>query len=174
MTALARDAFGSYVDLEDPGEPQTGEPRVSVTEQEAELLAYMAHGRTVLEIGTGLGISTRALASTACTVDTIDPCPWVAEHVAIGLPSNVRHFRTLESLPTYPEPFDLVFIDGDHDPAAVMADLDAALHLCPKGVIVAHDSNANHVWHALFAMRNDFTFLDTHHGLGILYVGWTK
>ena len=56
---------GSYTHPADPGEPTTGTPRLSVTELEADILAALVAGRDVLEIGTGLGVSTRAMAATA-------------------------------------------------------------------------------------------------------------
>jgi hypothetical protein len=78
---LDRHKGGYYSHPEDPGEAYYGgsPKRLSVTDEEAEILAKLATGMTVLELGTGLGVSTKALASTAKSVITVDPDPWVRE-----------------------------------------------------------------------------------------------
>lgn len=137
---------GGYRHDDDPGEPSTGEPRISITDEEAELLASYATGRNVLEIGTGLGVSTRALASTGNQVTTVDVDPWVWVEVWPTLPANV------ECLKATPHGcrFGLVFIDGDHTPAAVARDVALAETLLEAGgLIVAHDSAFDHVRGAL-------------------------
>lgn len=98
-------------------------------------------GDHVLEIGTGLGVSTRALAMHAASVLTIDPDPWVGREIAPGLPANVYY------LPYLPESFfdddeewmqcwfcDVGFIDGDHSTDAVERDTRLALSLNPREI----------------------------------------
>lgn len=149
--------------LVDPGEPTTGEPRVAVDHVEADILAAFVVGRRVLEIGTGLGVSTRALAGSAAEVYTIDIDPWVHEHIWPGLPSNVRG---VESLP-FGE-FGAIFIDGDHSPAAVEHDIVTARMVAgPGAVILAHDTNAPNV-HKHLGPGN-WRFIPTIHGLGVLW-----
>jgi hypothetical protein len=123
---------GNYLDPDDPGEP--GYPdhwkRRSVTDEEAEILAKIATGKRVMEIGTGLGVSTRAIASTAAHVVTVDPDPWVKDPCL----ANVEFRR---SLPSADVQFDLAFIDGHHREDAVVADILS----CRKiPMLVIHDS----------------------------------
>lgn len=128
---------GSYIHPDDPGEPSTGHPRLSVTDLEAAILAVLVDGLTVLEIGTGLGVSTRAMASTARVVHTVDIDPWVWENIWPFLPENVVTHRTIDSVPLV----DAAFIDGDHNPAAVVRDL-ADARSCSPSLIIAHDYEA--------------------------------
>lgn len=122
----------------DPGEPPHGRPRVGVSTEEARLLAGLAAGWEVLEIGTGLGVSTRALARTAARVVTVDPDPWVHEVIVPGL-----HDPSVECRRDWPPAgldFDVIFVDGDHTARAVEADVVSALgRVRPNGLIVLHD-----------------------------------
>lgn len=153
---------GGYRHDDDPGEPTTGEPRVSITDEEAALLTAYAAGRTVLEIGTGLGVSTRALASSALKVTTVDVDQWVHATIWPTLPDNVECLTTL-----YAElRFDLVFIDGDHSPEAVRRDVALAESLLTVGgVIVAHDTAFDHVRGALGP--GDWKHHPTRYGLSV-------
>lgn len=66
--------------------------------------------------------------------------PGVKDRITIlpGLSQNI--------MPQLTEPFDLIFIDGDHEFDAVSADLAQAKRL--GGVVVAHDSDWASVWRA--------------------------
>src|SRR5438552_5695279 len=108
---LARSKHGGYRSLSDPGEPSTGFYRISVTDTEGAFLAFLAAGKRVLEIGTGLGVSTNYLAMTAREVVTLDIDPWVHTNVWPNLPENVTP-STIAGV----GPYDLVFIDGAHTP----------------------------------------------------------
>jgi predicted O-methyltransferase YrrM len=133
---------GNYFSPNDPGERCYGDktPRRSVAPAEAEILMDLAADRKVLEIGTGLGFSTRAMARTALAVVTIDDDPWVAENVE--LPDNVLRLTCF----AVKGRFDLVFVDGDHRYEQVVHDLRFALdNLARSGVIAVHDTNINDV-----------------------------
>ncbi len=121
----------------------------SLTEGETEELARLAAGRDVLEIGSAYGYSavTMALAG-AVHVTAVDPHAWLGSHDAMlanldkaGVADRVTMVRAaspgaLDGL----GPFGLVFIDGDHGAAAVMADVEAARKLlAPGGVLACHD-----------------------------------
>ncbi len=165
MTSLTD---GAVYFVSDPGEPSTGRPRISVNTEEAELLAFLATGRTVLEIGTGLGMSTRYLAGTAESVTTIDIDPWVQAQVWPHLPESVTTLasrRTLEHAT-----FDMVFIDGDHRPDAVAEDMAFAVSHCPVGVIVVHDYDETR------GALTDWKWfvVPTRNTVGITYVGWGR
>jgi predicted O-methyltransferase YrrM len=158
---------GSFVRADDPGEPTTSQKRVSVSVREAELLAHLAAGKHCFEIGTGLGVSTKAMASRALTVRTFDVDEWVQDHVWPDLPTNVITFTELPSRRT----FELCFIDGDHSTEAVQRDIAWALESVPKGVIVCHDVNYENVRDGLHG--GDWHIIPTEHGLGLLWRGWT-
>jgi len=154
---------GSFKMEGDPGEPSTGRPRVSVAVEETLLLKFLAKGRHVLEIGTGLGVSTRALAGVAKTVTTVDVDPWVIDTIWPTLPSNVVGL-TPDGLDDQVVPFDMAFIDGDHSPEAVRRDVDLAERLCPGGILVAHDANYGNVQQGL---GEGWLVIPTTHGLAI-------
>jgi hypothetical protein len=156
---------GSYRHPDDPGEPTTGDPRLSVTDLEADILAALVAGHDVLEIGTGLGVSTRAMAATACSVTTLDVDEWVHATIWPTLPDNVTGARsTAELLGTY----GAVFIDADHSTEAVARDLELALKVCECGVILAHDTGSKHVRDGLRA-ADGWHWIGTTHGIGVLW-----
>lgn len=160
---------GATICIADPGEPTTGTRRLSITKEEGALLARLATGMRVLEIGTGLGVSTQFLASTARFVVTIDPDPWVREHVWRDLPA-ICHPRA--SRDDISREFDLVFIDADHETDPTIADIDFAHDKCLRGMIVVHDAKMATVRRALESFGS-FGIVDTHFGMGVEFVGWT-
>jgi hypothetical protein len=162
---LTRTEYGSMICDDDPGEPTTSVARISVTDQEAELLSFLARGKIVIELGTGLGVSTRALARTATFVWTNDVDPWVQDNVWPDLGPRVIGFTDRDG-----QDFaDMVFIDGDHTTEATTADIEYALTLVKKGMIVVHDANMDSVREALVG---PWHIVDTYHGMAICYVGW--
>lgn len=155
---------GSYTGTGDPGEHSTGHPRVSITDDEGRMLAQMAAGLTVLEIGTGLGVSTGYLASKAKRVVTLDVDGWVHEHVWPTLPANVS--TSYDRGEIHGSTFDLVFIDGDHTPGQVLADIEFAKSVCASdGVIVAHDAIP------LARLFEGWNMIVTTHGLAVWRAG---
>lgn len=129
--------------------PEDSAQRASVTMAEGMILAEWARGLFVLEIGTGLGVSTACIASTAEFVLTVDPDPWVLNNV--NLPPNVS--RSLK-LPPDPRPFfHMAFIDGEHDFASVGRDIaEASRRVRPGGWLVFHDYGQLEVRRAIDAM----------------------
>jgi hypothetical protein len=127
---------GNYYCPEDPGEVGMKEKRLSVTAYETKILAAVFRGKTVLEFGTGLGVSTRAIASTAKHVYTFDPDPWVAKEVAPHLPPNVTFSAAHAG-----ERADGAFVDGHHSQEAATNDIKTALAHTDGGPILIHDSN---------------------------------
>lgn len=138
-----RTRAGSYYHKDDPGEigygPDYSLPRVSVTKQEAAILAELARDKTVLEIGTGLAVSTEALASTALRVVTVDIDPWVQD-------PGIRNVEFRRTLPVEDVPFDLVFIDGNHNKESVIADIESCRHI---PLLVIHDTYLDSVREAI-------------------------
>ena len=60
-----------------PSHKETGPIRWSVSEQQKLDLMKLATGHSVIEIGTGCGVATEAMAETAETVHTFDVDPTV-------------------------------------------------------------------------------------------------
>ena len=130
---------GSLRCADDPGEPGYNElsRRISVSPQECEILAALAFGRSVVEIGTGLGVSTRAMAATAKVVQTVDIDAWVHQKIWPNLPP---HVRCCTSASAVMGGADMVFIDGLHTAEALKADIALAQRvLSYYGLIVFHD-----------------------------------
>ena len=163
---LLRDESGSYTASDDPGEPTTKAPRLSVTDEEGAILAVLAMNRSVLEIGTGLGVSTTYLARHAVSVTTFDPDAWVQKEIYPKVEKNER-VRGTDRLPQHGW-WDMVFIDGDHAVEQVRRDLLYAFgRLGNGGLIVAHDANAKNVKAAVDEWANPI-YLTTTHGLAII------
>lgn len=160
---MIRSAKGGYQDPADPGEPQTGEPRISVSDREAALLARLVSGLAVLEIGTGLGVSTRAIASTSPRVITVDIDPWVHETIWPTLPGNVQK---LGGRPDPMRSIQAVFIDGDHDRHAALDDIRYATSFAE--LVIVHDTNYAAVRRATDSVGG-FTYIETEHGLGVWF-----
>lgn len=169
---LERHTLGNYTHPEDPGEPTTGKYRVSVTDEECLVLSWLARGLDVLEIGTGLGVSTRALLGAAEHVCTVDPDPWVAETVVPGL----QEWGHLWHEPEIPEEwkrrqFHMAFIDGDHTEEAVKRDIEQCIALVrPQGLLVLHDSNYDGVKRACAALGLKPVVMPTAGWLGLVFL----
>lgn len=164
---LAQAELG-YWHTNDPGEPTTGKPRLSVTDLEASILTALGAGRCVLEIGTGLGVSTRALATHALTVVTIDPDRWVHETIVPQLrETNSRiHAQNHRGLA---ERFDLAFIDGSHATNDVLEDIAfVSKHLRHHSLIVCHDARYENVRPAVTGPG--WHLIETEHRLAYRYV----
>lgn len=169
-SALIHHANGMYTRADDPGEPTTGKPRVSVTEDECRVLTWLAHGRRVLEIGTGLGVSTRAMSKSARYLLTVDPDPWVQREVWPTLCCEKDSTLAGYYEQTIPAYFDLAFIDGDHEEEAVMRDIRSVLPLLDEdGLIVLHDTNLEGVRRAAESFGT-LVRMDTKGHLGMLWV----
>jgi hypothetical protein len=104
----------------------------------------LARGKRVLELGRFHGRSTVALAQTAravVSVDVLDPTPAAGWLGRFGLADRVtlRRGTFAEVVPPL-GPFELIFVDGEHDATNVRADLELALSaLAPGGVLACHD-----------------------------------
>ena len=151
---------------EDPGEPGLGEPRWSIGEHEAYFLAEMFRGLAVLEIGTGLGISTNAIAKTARQVFTVDIDPWVADNIAPMLDKNVIFLNDIKNAPEV----DAAFVDGLHSYRQCAIDIEDCKRLVNKGgIIILHDAKMEGVLRAANESGIRFYEVVTHCGLAI---GW--
>lgn len=124
----------------------------AVTEAECERLAELASGRRVLEIGSFLGRSTIALASTAEQVVSVD---WHQGDEDAGWQDTLRVFQY--NLARYHATnvkvvvariedadleggFDLVFVDAAHDDDSVAIHWQIACSLVKDdGVVAFHD-----------------------------------
>lgn len=174
MIELTKLANGGSICEADPGEvgyPDTPR-RGSISERECAILAELARNKMVLEIGTGLGVSTRALASTAYRVDTIDIDPWVIENIH----PNVAPARAFTSRADLVAKYDLAFIDGNHYPTSVVEDVQFAMSVMQDGgLIVLHDSRLKMVkdgWRCLGSIP--MFEIATEFGLGLIVYGGNR
>jgi hypothetical protein len=122
--------------------------RVSISDADAAALRSVGPIKTALEIGTGYGVSTVALAEAAEVVVTIDTDPWVKKHVAPLLPAGVIFASDRSDVPTFNA--DLIHIDGDHETESVLDDISFCLDFCHPGTVWAfHDTKRNKVRKAI-------------------------
>ena len=173
---LERLEHGAYIHAADPGEPgyEGNPPRISITEREAQILMSIVAGLEVFEIGTGIGMATRAMSVTADSVATCDIDQWVFDNIVPDLPRNVyyEHRDVIDrdiAVSLITPGWDVVFIDGLHTKEAASRDIDLALRfLQPGGRIIFHDTKMESVQAAIkeAGLRLVIEF-DTHYGLGV-------
>ena len=147
---LVANADTAFTMKGDPGcNKVPGPARISITVKEAELLADMARGKDVIEIGTGTGFSAFAMSTTAHTVTTLDIDPFVHEHVFPKL--EARGIFCAHALPPLGwgcpscahrqrEGYGFAFIDGHHTADDVVRDYRRVLpFLAPGSMVAFHD-----------------------------------
>jgi predicted O-methyltransferase YrrM len=129
----------------------------SVDPAEAAELARLAGGRRVLEIGSAHGYSAIVMALAGAghvtAVDNHSGATWLGDTRAI-MESNLNAYGVagqvtivaadsrdaLAGLAEQGQRFGLVFIDGDHSRAGLLADIDGVLPLLGEGaVLTIHD-----------------------------------
>ncbi|MDY3561841.1 class I SAM-dependent methyltransferase [Gemmata sp. JC673] len=115
-----------------------------LTYAEGRALWDLARGKRVLELGRFRGRSTVALAQSArelVSVDALDPAPALDWLQRFGVADRVSLLQgQFADAVSGRGPFELVFVDGEHDAANVRADLAVALAaLEPGGVLACHD-----------------------------------
>lgn len=123
---------------------------------EGNALANLSRGKRVMEIGSYCGRSTICIARTADSVLAVD----FFDGRATPDPgdTSVEFFKNLETYGVadkvtvaHPDaaiegPFDLVFIDGNHDRQFVETDIVKSLAvLSPDGLLAFHDYSTEHV-----------------------------
>jgi predicted O-methyltransferase YrrM len=152
----------------DPGEPGGGQ-RWSVNSIEARILSELLRCLDVLEIGTGLGISTNKISDTAREVYTVDIDPWVEKNIALTLADNVHFFRDIDEVP---KGLDAAFVDGKHTYEQCIRDIkNARIIVKAGGLIVLHDAKVKEVHRAIVDSGLECTLIDTVAGLAI---GWNE
>lgn len=155
-----QNAFDSPAVTESPIPPRTDgfnfpfEVQGWLSLREGESLSELARGKRVLEIGSYCGRSTICLAQTAEHVDSIDPhdgraTPHPQDTFEMmrdnlsryGVKDRVSMFRgTSEQINEDYGPYDLVFIDGNHEEEWVQQDIGQSLRvLKPDGLLAFHD-----------------------------------
>jgi SAM-dependent methyltransferase len=166
---LEKSPVNGYFCPEDPGEPNWGSPRLSVNDIEARIISEFARNRNVLEIGTGLGVSTLKLAETANLVYTVDIDPWVTANVTPLFPKNVHFFKDINEYGIMPV-FDMAFLDGYHEYNQCLKDIEDAKRLVkPGGVIIFHDYRMPAVFRAASVSGLDVVIIETIAGLGLAW-----
>lgn len=131
------------------------QPVAEHTEREAELLAFVAAGRTrLVEVGVAEGGSAVVLRSAMAEdgeLFLVDPYArrpsiqlWVARRVVAGVRRGaVTWLRSysLEAAANWLGPIDFLHLDADHRYEAVRADWEAwTRHVVPGGLVAMHDA----------------------------------
>lgn len=164
-------AGNGMVSKDDPGEPGRGLPRWSINEQEGQILAELVKGYEVFEIGTGLGISTMWLYSTAKIVYTHDIDSWVQLNVFPILPDAIiklKEFPTITS--EHVRKFDCIFIDGFHKYESALTDIERSRPILKKGgLFIFHDFNIPGVKNAIMDSTLKFVEIKTFAGMAIAW-----
>jgi len=164
---LIKSPINGYSCRADPGEPGAGTPRLSINDTEGRIISELVRGLSVLEIGTGLGVSTRWLASTARRVLTLDCDSWVQDHIWPTLPASVICLRELRGARYC---LEAAFIDGSHQYQAVMTDITLAmLNVKPGGLLIFHDLYIADVERALVDRNLLFVHIQSTAGLALAW-----
>lgn len=166
MDLVKSDINGWYC-KDDPGEPNWNAPRLSINDMEARFISELFSGKLVLEIGTGLGVSTRAIAKNAMWVYTVDIDPWVKDIVAPTLPKNVTFFSDVTEV----QLVECAFIDGYHEYNQCRKDIQQCRKTVQKGgMMVFHDLAMGAIRSALVdeGLENTIQVL-THAGIGVCW-----
>lgn len=170
MIDLRPSRINGYYCPADPGEPgPLHDRRLSVNDQEARIMALFTAGKNALEIGTGLGVATRAIAASAARLVTVDIDAWAQENVFPDLrAAGVTCLDSLDGLAA--ASFDVAFIDGCHQYESVAADLDEVRRLVrPGGVLLFHDDKLIGVYQALQESRLEWVHIETVAGIGLAW-----
>jgi hypothetical protein len=153
----------------DPGEPGTGVPRLSISDEEGRVLIELTRGRSVVEFGTGLGVSTKYLAKKAQFVLTYDIDPWVATNIAPSLPAGVQFTDCLPFLNINGK-FDCAFIDSLHTYEQCTVDIILARQLVKQGgLIIFHDLYIAGVRRAIEESGLPFIHIQTVAGMAFIW-----
>jgi hypothetical protein len=178
MTRIVQPALTHSADLKnyfcqsDPGEINRDRSfstlaRRSVTDEDTEELRKLFAGASrVVEIGTGLGISTRTIASVVDEVVTVDIDPWVWSAVWPTLIAD-NIFAATDKHILRSSPFDAAFIDGNHERESVIEDGRFALRVgCT--LVVFHDSNGEEIQAGIRLVFGEYETINTYCGLGVV------
>lgn len=159
--------YNGFLCPEDPGEPGRNSQRWSVNETEGRILSELFRCLRVLEIGTGLGVSTNIIARKAEHVYTVDIDPWVKVTVVPTLADNVTFYESLEGVPTN---LDGAFIDGQHSYDHCTQDIKDCRRLVkPGGLIVLHDAKMEPVFYAVRDSGLKATSIITYAGMAMAW-----
>jgi len=125
-----------------------GENPLGITLLETFLLIAMARflkARRVFEIGTYHGATARALSlnqpeMAVVTLDRRQTADFAGSPNITALECDSRDFCPVQAFARLHSAFELVFVDGGHDPETFSRDSILAQELCSdSGVIVWHD-----------------------------------
>lgn len=137
-----------------PVAPGAGsEISTSLTDAEADRLRLLAADADVLEIGSAYGFSAIVMALAGATVVAVDPHLWLRSYEPMV--ANLNAYQVADrvdirrggcqnivpQLIAEGRTFDVIWIDGDHEQAAVERDVALALPLLRPGVgvLACHD-----------------------------------
>ena len=167
-------APNGWMRQDDPGEVgpdgNRQQKRWSINAVEAKLVSELCRDLRVLEIGTGLGVSTKEIAKLAKFVYTVDIDEWVEKVIAPTLPNNVIFFNNTHDIEYIK--VEAAFIDGLHTYEQCCKDIDFAKSVVkPDGLLIFHDLYISGVHSAICEKLPDFVEIKTYAGIGIAWNG---
>ena len=161
-------APNGYMSPQDPGEPGRNQPRWSVNDVEARIIGELCRGLNVLEIGTGLGISSKAIAQKANSLHTVDIDPWVIKNIHPEL-IKLGNVITWSEMPMHGEA-NALFLDGFHEYNQVKKDIAAVRPLLVKGAImIFHDLYIDGVYRGIIDSGLTPLHIQTTAGIGVCW-----
>ena len=167
-------APNGYMSPQDPGEPGRNQPRWSVNDVEARIIGELCRGLHVLEIGTGLGISTRAIAKRAAKTVTVDIDQFVQNKIVPGLisefPDKLICYNVWPIMDGMQTPFTAFFLDGYHEYNQVKKDIATARPiLADHAIMIFHDLYIDGVYRGIIDSGLTPLHIQTTAGIGVCW-----
>jgi hypothetical protein len=171
-------APNGYMSPQDPGEPGRNQPRWSVNDREARIIGELCRGLDVLEIGTGLGISTKAINEKAADLDTVDIDLFVQQNIFPELKklgvfchnSFEDCVKDMDPDPKISTRWTALFLDGFHEYNQVKKDIAAARPwLAPGAIMIFHDLYIDGVYRGIIDSGLAPLHIQTVAGIGVCW-----
>ena len=167
-------APNGYMSPQDPGEPGRNQPRWSVNDLEARIVGELCRKGIVLEIGTGLGVSSRAILKTCYKLMTVDSDPWVWNNVFPELKKEfgekVHCYPLKANNVKTPTRFDALFLDGFHEYEQVKKDIaNYRGELKHGAIMIFHDLYIDGVYRGIIDSGLTPLHIQTTAGIGVCW-----
>jgi len=119
---------------------------------------YLDKTKTVLELGTYVGVSTKLFAYYAKHITTVDIVKQSNIDSLLNEYNNIQFIqgKTKDILSSLNTKYDLIYIDADHSYSGVKQDILNSINLLNEnGIISGHDYDSN-TQNDIFKVVNEF------------------